>query len=238
MGSSFDVVTSVHDLSPGRVLGQMAKKQTIEKSKPEGMNKRTLFAHKRNSTGTEGVSPINVGGKIRAKRKSLGMTIEDISLKTGLSIGHISQIERDITSPTLNVLQMIASVLVVNISYFFSDLQDSVNENRYITRLKDRKFLNFSSGFKETQVNTSAVSNLQVLCSTFEPGAAVDEAYSHEGEECGLVVSGTFEIEIDGESFVLAEGDGFSFPSDKPHSYRNPGDAPAVVVWAMTPPSY
>lgn len=208
------------------------------KAKAESRGKRALFAHKRNLDAVDGLSPIDVGGKIRSKRKALGMTIEDISLKTGLSIGHISQIERDITSPTLNAFQMLAAVLGVNISYFFSEIDDSAKKNIYITRESDRKFISFSSGFRECQINTSAVTNLQVLCSTFEPGAAVDEAYSHEGEECGLIVSGTFEIVIDGETFLLTDGDAFSFPSEKPHSYRNPGEVPTVVVWAMTPPSY
>ncbi|THF83365.1 MAG: cupin domain-containing protein [Sulfitobacter sp. SK025] len=58
------------------------------------------------------------------------------------------------------------------------------------------------------------------------------------GEECGYVMSGNFEIWIDNEKFTLGEGDSFSFPSNKPHRYRNPGDGVAVVVWAMTPPSY
>ncbi|WP_156416584.1 MULTISPECIES: cupin domain-containing protein [unclassified Sphingopyxis] len=214
-------------------------KAQLASGKGPGRGKRTLFAHKRNVGTSDALStPLNVGGKIREKRKLLGMTIEDISLKTGLSIGHISQIERDITSPTLNAFQLLASVLGVNISYFFSDVEEKEKEGRYITRGDDRKFLTFSSGFKECQINTSAISNLQVLCSTFEPGAAVDEPYSHDGEECGMVISGVFEITIDGEPYLLKDGDGFSFPSEKPHSYRNPGESQAVVVWAMTPPSY
>ncbi|MDH5411443.1 MAG: cupin domain-containing protein, partial [Alphaproteobacteria bacterium] len=46
------------------------------------------------------------------------------------------------------------------------------------------------------------------------------------------------ELWIDGERFLLSEGDSFNFPSSAPHRYRNPGEIESVVIWSITPPSY
>lgn len=201
--------------------------------------KRPLFAHVRHlSQSGADASSINVGAKIRRLRQSMKMTIGNLAEKSGMSIGHISQIERDISSPTLNALLTIAKALDVNISHFFSDTDAEKASDKYIVRSENRRYLSFASGLRECQLNTSETQNLQVLLSTFEPGMSVDDAYAHDGEECGVVMAGIFEISIDGEIYLLNEGDSFSFPSTKLHRYRNPGTAPAVVIWAMTPPSY
>ena len=80
---------------------------------------------------------------------------------------------------------------------------------------------------------------LGLLMCTLAPGASSGaEPYSHEGDEAGLLLSGTLEIEVGGGAFMLHAGDSFGFQSSRPHRYRNPGDSAAVIVWAMTPPSF
>jgi mannose-6-phosphate isomerase-like protein (cupin superfamily) len=61
---------------------------------------------------------------------------------------------------------------------------------------------------------------------------------SHDGEEAGILMSGQLEIWIDGKNFLLGQGDSFAFKSTLPHRYQNPGPTEAVVIWAITPPSY
>lgn len=222
------------------VTGKEAKQRRRQAESGEvlnGSSVRPLYAHmSRHSPADEESSSIAIGSKIRHLRKSLKMTIDELASKTNMSSGYISQIERDISSPTLNSLQMIASALKVNVTHFFSEAEHSAE--KYILRKEGRRFLSFAAGIRECQLNTSSVENLQVLYSIFEPGASVDEAYSHDGEECGLVLSGSFELSIDGETFHLREGDSFTFPSSKMHRYRNRGDKAAIIVWTMTPPSY
>jgi uncharacterized cupin superfamily protein len=90
-----------------------------------------------------------------------------------------------------------------------------------------------------TSPNSGAVRRLGLLYSTFGPGATSgDFACSHEGEEAGLVTEGEPELWIEGTSTRLGAGDSFSLPSHRAHRCRNPGTVRAVVIWAMTPPSY
>ena len=46
--------------------------------------------------------------KIRKYRKKLNLTIKDLAERTGLSIGYISQLERDEAEPSLSSLRKIA----------------------------------------------------------------------------------------------------------------------------------
>lgn len=193
----------------------------------------------RNPAGVEEPKTGMIGEKIRRLRKSVSMTLKRLSAETGLSVGYISQIERNLSSPTLKVMLDISRVFDVNISFFFKDNKIPGEEvEKYILRHHQRKDISFETGIDDCLLNTSAVKDLQVLLSTFAPGASMDEGYCHEGEECGIVLAGTLELWIDEELFVLGQNDSFSFPSTKIHRYRNPGITQTVVVWAMTPPSY
>lgn len=180
-----------------------------------------------------------VGKRIRELRKVYRVTLGQLSERTGLSIGHLSQVERGISSPTLNVLFRISRAFELNITYFLdaAETNDTPAE-AFVSRAARRRELYFGDGISDMPVNTAAISKLQVLISTFKPGASVAESYSHEGEECGLVLSGSLELWIGEEMSLLMQNDAFSFPSSIPHRYRNPGITQTVVVWAMTPPTY
>ncbi|PCI52788.1 MAG: Cro/Cl family transcriptional regulator [Alphaproteobacteria bacterium] len=192
-----------------------------------------------NSIGAEKPKTGMIGGKIRELRKSTSMTLKQLSAKTSLSVGYISQIERNLSSPTLKVMLDISRVFKVNISFFFQDNKAKGNDaEEYILRHHQRRNISFEPGIDDCLLNTGAVKKLQVLLSTFQPGASMDEGYCHEGEECGIILAGNLELWIDEELFVLGQNDSFSFPSTKVHRYRNPGITQTVVIWAMTPPSY
>lgn len=180
-----------------------------------------------------------IGDDIRRLRKVRKLTLNNLSDKTGMSVGHLSQVERNISSPTVKAMFDISHALGVNVSWFFHGDERKEEENRYIIRADKRRRLSFESGITDYQLNTEAVANLEVLLSTFDPGSSSgEEAYEHEGEECGIILSGEFELQIDGDLYLLNEGDSFSFPCKLKHSYRNPGDTETTVMWCVTPPTY
>ncbi len=180
-----------------------------------------------------------VGAKLRALRKRRGMTLQAVSAAAGVSVGHLSQLERDITSPAVNTLHDISVALGVSISWFFEEPQVESVDSKYVVRHAERRRIHFAEGIDDYQLNSGAVEQLGLLYCVFEPGATSgQEPYTHEGEEAGYVMSGTLELWVDDEQTTLGPGDSFSFRSDCRHRYMNPGSEPAVVIWAMTPPSY
>ena len=191
------------------------------------------------ATAPEGLDSGLIGAKLRGLRQRQARTLAEVSALTGISVGHLSQLERDLVSPSIKTLHDISRALGVNISWFFTPEMPLDRASQYVVRRAARRHISFAEGIDDYQLNSLAVRQIGLLYSTFAPGSSSGESpYAHDGEEAGLVIAGKLELWIDGVSLRLDTGDSFSFPSNRPHRYRNPGRAKTVVVWAMTPPTY
>lgn len=180
-----------------------------------------------------------IGAKLRGLRQTQKMTLAEVSAVTGISVGHLSQLERDLVSPSIKTLHDISRALGVNISWFFTPEAPVDRESQFVVRADQRRHISYADGIDDYQLNSPAVRQIGLLYSTFEAGSSSgDSPYTHEGEEAGYVISGCLELWIEGVTILIKAGDSFSFPSHRPHRYRNPGRSRATVLWAMTPPSY
>lgn len=182
-----------------------------------------------------------IGLRVRELRRAKRLTLAQLSAETGLSVGYISQIERDLASPSVAALSGLARALGVSISWFFGTegAADDSGEGAVIVRREARRQLSFHSGVSDELLCPDLMGKLELLRCVLEPGASSGERlYDHEGEEGGYVAEGELELTIEGASHLLRAGDSFRFSSSRPHRYRNPGSTPAVVIWAMTPPRY
>ena len=188
--------------------------------------------------------PVDVlGPLIRERRKALGLTLSAVSGCSGMSVGHLSQVERGLSTPTIRQLQQIAGTLGVTIGWFFraeAAAADDDGEASVVVRASRRRKMEMTSlGITDELLVPSLDGALELLFCTLQPGAgAGPEAYSHAGEEAGLVLSGEMELWVEDTRYHLATGDSFAFASTRPHRYRNPGSTELKLVWAITPPSY
>lgn len=181
-----------------------------------------------------------VGPEIRALRKARDLTLAVLSKETGLSQGHLSQIERGLSSPSIKALHQISRALGVTISWFFTpgnsdetDLRDTV------VRAQNRRSLHFSSGITDELLSPNLDRQIELLRCTFRPGSeSGSEPYTHRGEEAGVVLSGELHLWLEDNHIVLRTGDSFAFESKTPHRYANLSDEDTVVIWSITPPTY
>ena len=179
-----------------------------------------------------------LAGDIRALRKARGLTLAEIALRLGRSVGWVSQVERGLSIPSLGDLRAFASLFDVPISLFFSHDVPVEQERGVIVRAGSRRSLGTSeSGLVEELLSPDLGGSFEMLRSVFAPGAELRTETRRPTEEAGYVASGTFEIEIDGVWHRLGEGDSFRFEG-KPFRWRNPGVEPAVVIWVVSPPVY
>jgi len=182
----------------------------------------------------------SLGAQLRELRKVRNFSLASLSEQTSLSVGHLSQIERNLSSPSVKALHDIANALGVNISWFFQDDGRTAKPERaYVVRASERRILHFSSDISDELLSPNLSGQLELLWSKFGPGSTSGvEPYRHTGEEAGVVISGTLDLWIGDTCHTLNKGDSFSFKSTLPHRYSNPGEETAEVVWAITPPSY
>lgn len=191
-------------------------------------------------SGEDYTTPGQIGPEIRDLRKAKRMTIKELSLATSLSVGHLSEIERGIASPSIKALHDIAKALGVTIGWFLHSSEgNDPAERDYIVRATSRRTLKFGTGITDELLSPNLRGQLELLMSRLPPHSAGEEAaYTHQGEEAGVVLNGTLELWIGEKCFTLNEGDSFCFPSTMPHRYRNPGEIETVVIWVITPPTY
>lgn len=179
-----------------------------------------------------------IGGQIRELRKAKGMTLQEVAASAGISVGYLSQIERDQSKLPIGVLKKISTTLGVQINWFFHGAEAPVDEKDIIVRATNRRKLTFTAlGIDEELLSPNLSGPLEMLMSTIEPGADSGD-YSHDGAEAGVVVSGTLDLWVSGQFYRLNVGDSFSFKSTETHRCANSGDVPAKVVWVITPPKY
>ena len=187
----------------------------------------------------------DLGNEIRQLRKVRGITLQQMALATGKSVGFLSQVERNLTRPSVAALQDISEALSVHIGWFFpEDGTGPAGEREFIVRKNHRRRLTYSElsgteylGLQDHLLSANLNGELALGISRYEPGASTgDDSYAHDGEEAGMVLSGRLELSIDGRVYLLEAGDSFSFSSRLKHRYANPSNSEdSVVIWANTP---
>jgi transcriptional regulator with XRE-family HTH domain len=190
-----------------------------------------------------------MGAEIRALRQQRGLKLADLADEIGASTSLISQIERGITAPSLEVLWAISRAFGVPIGAFFqengaSDIQampltPPTSPKAQVVRANARKRLALPNTVSYDLLSPDLKGQIEFTWAEFEPGNQSPlEPYTHAGEEQMVVIEGEIHFWVDGEEFVLHEGDSIRIDSSLPHRTANLSDKKAIVIAAMTPPSF
>jgi len=179
------------------------------------------------------------GARIRALRLTKGLTLQQLSDAAGISIGYLSQIERNRSKLPIGVARSIADALHVHLHWFFSPSKaSSPAERAVIVRRGERRLLRFAGlGITEELLSPTLDGPLEMLLSTIDPGADSGD-YTHEGYEGGFIIEGELDLWVDNAHFSLKSGDSFAFPSTLVHRTVNATTSTTRVLWVITPPHY
>lgn len=180
---------------------------------------------------------------IKRIRKANGITLQEMSNKTGISVNHLSQIERAKINPSIGTIKKITNVLGVPFMALGNEEELSPpnpSKKAEVVRQDMRKILVYPKSKTKVYLLTPDLQRkLEVVLSESEPDEqGPDEWYRHEGEEFGFIVEGQLEVTVDDEVYVLEEGDSIYFRSHLPHRMRRIGDTPCRSIWVITPPSF
>jgi len=180
----------------------------------------------------EGSSALGV--RIRARRKALGKTMQQVADEAHLTIGFISQIERGLSTPSLSSLYNVAQALETSVDMFVAPSQPG--RHSVVTHAGKRPLLEAGSGntrFYEFLERGFPEAKLNACLTHVLPGHA-SELMSHEGEDFIYLVAGHMLYEVDGETYELTGGDTLHFDSHKPHRRTNIGTETAIELWVGT----
>lgn len=179
----------------------------------------------------------DVGARLRQLRNARGLSQRELAKRAGVTNSTISLVEQNSVSPSVSSLKKILDALPVSISAFFAG--DELSQPRP-----------FYPADELTEIGDGHLSwrlvaarrpdrSMSIIHERYPPGADTgEEMLEHEGEEGGVVISGTVEITVNGEAAVLGAGDAYYFDSRLPHRFRNVGETECVIVSANSPPTF
>jgi quercetin dioxygenase-like cupin family protein len=181
---------------------------------------------------------LTLGKALRARRQAAEFRLVDLALRSGLSASYLSQVEHDRICPSIVALGRIAKALNTTVAAIFTDLHESTRTAACVVRRDARKTLIFpNSGIRNELLVGNLQGALEVMWSRIPPGAK-SPTFRHDGEECGVIISGKLTYWVGGEEYVLQAGDAISYKSDIPHRYENRTKRDVETIWIITPPGF
>ena len=178
-----------------------------------------------------------IGHRLKLIRSKLAMSQRQLARVSGVANATISQIEAGRLNPTVSMLKKVLDGIPMSMSEFFVDdfeMADSMFfRAEELTEIAD-------GGVSFLQVGANLHNkSIQLLKECYQPGAGTGRhELRHEGEECGIVLSGRLEVTVADRTAVLRAGDAYYFKSEQPHQFRNPGSEPCELITACSPPSF
>lgn len=177
---------------------------------------------------------MEIGLKIKELRVLKGLTQEELADRSELSKGFISQLERNLTSPSIATLIDILQCLGTNINDFFAETTDEqvvFKKTDYFIK-SDTELLNTI----EWIIPNAQKNMMEPILLTLSAGGSTYPDNPHEGEEFGYVLQGSITIHIGKNSYKAKKGESFYFIPDKKH-YITTSTA-SKILWVSTPPSF
>lgn len=179
-----------------------------------------------------------LGADIRALRKSRGLTLTDMAEQLGRSVGWLSQVERDMSEPSISDLRQIAEVLGVPMSMLFGHSNAPVEEQGYVVRAGSRRPMGSGEeGLIEELLSPDLTDDFEMVHSTFQPHSAMQVSAQRPTQEVGYVISGQLDLRIGERQFTVGPGDSFRFRGEI-YQWANPYKEPCVAIWVIAPPVY
>lgn len=177
---------------------------------------------------------MDIGAKIKRLRLVNGLTLEELANRSELTKGFLSQLERDLTSPSVATLEDILEALGTNLKEFFSE-----DEDEQIVFSKNDFFVNVQDDYKISYIIPNAQKNeMEPILIELKKGKKSMALDPHDGEEFGYVVQGKITLVNGEDRFEMKKGETFYLKGSLTHYLENNHDMIAKVVWVSTPPIF
>lgn len=176
-----------------------------------------------------------LGEKIKDLRLACGLTQEELADRCELSKGYISQIENDLTSPSIATLVDLLAALGSSLKEFFSSEED----DEKVVFSKDEFIEKQGGGYVLNWLVPNAQKNvMEPVLMSLQSESATEDDFPHEGEEFGYVLEGEIKIVLGKKSYKCKKGQSFYFVSNKVHKIVNEKAKRAVFIWVSSPPNF
>lgn len=179
---------------------------------------------------------MDIGHKLKELRIQKGLTQEELADRSELSKGFISQLERDLNSPSIQTLVDILTCLGTDLKVFFQEEEETqvVFKKEHFFEKNDETLHH-----KIEWIIPNAQKNaMEPILLTLEANGSTYVDEPHEGEEFGYVLKGSIKIYLGSKVFRASKGDTFYYTANKQHYFTGSSKGTSLVLWVSTPPNF
>jgi transcriptional regulator with XRE-family HTH domain len=180
-----------------------------------------------------GLSMAELGARIRAERRARGLPIDRLAELSGISRSMVSEVERGSKTPSVLVLDRLATALGTSIARL---LDEPARQVPQVLRHADQRVVRDPSGW-ERRVLSPVLANVEFefMRTTLGPGVDAGEFAAHApgSREYVAVESGSLRLTIDDRPQILGTGDAAYYPGDHRHAFANDSATDCVYYLAM-----
>lgn len=179
---------------------------------------------------------MDIGSKIRKLRIASDLTLEELASRSELTKGFLSQVERNLTSPSISTLEDILEALGTSLADFFREEK----ENQIVFGRDDFFVDEKEDHTTEWIVPNAQKNDMEPIRLTLEPGGCSFTVLNHQGQEFGYVLRGTVILELENQtSWKVKAGETFYLDGSQSHQIRNASSSKqAMVLWVSCPPVF
>jgi transcriptional regulator with XRE-family HTH domain len=178
---------------------------------------------------------MNIGENLKRIRVANSMTQQEVADRCELTKGYISQLERDLTSPSIATLTDILECLGTDLGSFFSEAVDNKivfkHDDVFVKETEDNYIINWI-------VPNAQKYKMEPILVELGGYSKTKEDEPHEGEEFGYVLNGSILLNYGNQVYKVKKGESFYIKTNKTHYIENAGKGTARVLWISTPPYF
>lgn len=177
---------------------------------------------------------MEIGAKLKQLRLQCGMTQEEVADRCELTKGYISQLENELTSPSIATLGDLLAALGSDLaSFFHEDAEEQIvwTAADFFEKVTEESTLTWL-------VPNSQKNEMEPIMLTLQANASTSKDMPHEGEEFGFVLEGSVMLHLGKAHYLVKRGGAFYFSSGKEHYLENKNSKPAKLLWISSPPTF
>ena len=177
---------------------------------------------------------MDIGRKLKQLRIRNDLTLEELASRSELTKGFLSQVERNLTSPSVSTLEDILEALGTDLAAFFKESREE-----QIVFHTDDFFIDEQEDFTIHWIIPNAQKNeMEPMILILKPNGTSQIVDPHIGEEFGYVLQGKITLVNGDKEYTLKKGETFYYTADKSHAIHNSGNGTAKFLWISTPPNF
>ena len=168
------------------------------------------------------MTAVEIGRKIKQLRIQKGLTLEELASRSELTKGFLSQLERELTSPSIATLNDIVEALGSSLAEFCKEEEQ-----------EQRAIYTINWIVPNTQKNA-----MEPILIELPQGGDSFVMDPHSGEEFGYVLEGAIILMVGEEKHIVHKGETFYLSGKSRHYLKNEKKTTAKVLWVSTPPLF